>query len=353
MTQITHYLTNGFSITDRGLVAIIYGEQKKIREIGSADVSLLILNHLHNLAATYCGSIKNTEDFAWVGMVAMVQTRFSHLKALEISTAFQLAASHVLPVNLTTYSQIFSATMLGDVLSAYCVYRADLVAKTNKLIEANTPKEKAVDPHLVALKNDKVAALNFWNNCILSAKIGSPKFKSRELFMPTIFDLLVSHKILAISNEQKIECYRNAILELRIELIRLINKNKMVPTIDSQIALNEAGVLPLLDAAFCSKMPQNEKEERQMQIALLEDYINSDSKGRIGDDYLHRKIMDNVAKIFVWDGFLSPQIYEKKRADFFEAWQVLGDGDLNFTILADFMQTDGILAHDYLIGLGE
>lgn len=353
MTQITHYLTNGFSIIDRELVAIIYGEKKKIREIDSADVSLLILNHLHNLATTYCGSIKNTDDFAWAGMVAMVQNQFSHLKALEISTAFQLAASHVLPVNLTTYSQIFSATMLGDVLSAYCVYRADLVAKTNKLIDANTHKEKVVDPHLVALKNDKDAAMNFWNNCILSAKIGKPKFKSRELFMPTIFDLLISHKILSISNEQKIEHYRNAILELRIELIRLIGKNRISPTIDSQIALNEDGVLPLLDIAFSNKIPQTEKEERQAQIALLENYINSGNKGRIADDYLHRKIMDNVAKIFVWDGFLNPEIYEKKRADFFEAWAVLGDGDFNFSILADFMQTDGILAHDYLIGLSE
>lgn len=144
--------------------------------LNSDKILLAISLELEYCAMSYCG-LGKTDDSIFDEAVDFVLLRFGHIGVSEIREAFRLAASKEIDADLTTYYGQFTIKVLGDVLSAYNLYRnralAAFALKENENVAMDVARRRLESFDLSAWATNRITSLKAMEN---------PSFRACSVF---------------------------------------------------------------------------------------------------------------------------------------------------------------------------
>lgn len=151
-------------LANKGLVANIVGavsEGNTIRALVKEDATMAttaLTAEFEDCARSYTGCV-NTSEMVFDECVEFLATQFGALNIGEVRHAFRLAAAGELgEVNLKAYHGVFTVAMLGEVLTAYMVYRGRIVAEVSRL-ESEIRQETRERPDLSGWEDERLEFL--------------------------------------------------------------------------------------------------------------------------------------------------------------------------------------------------
>lgn len=110
-------------------------------------------------ASAVLGADSNsTTSAVWSEALVLIKKSFSDFGPDEIIQAFRLAAANRLSCDVTAYRGVFTTSILGDILSAYRVWRNKIVAELVE-IEHREKEEKAKEAKRQAFELQRIELL--------------------------------------------------------------------------------------------------------------------------------------------------------------------------------------------------